>query len=203
MQKIKDKKLGISLTASIAELYEAQKHYFAAFIVYWFLFETGRRDEYKNKLDEMKYKIYESTELDFDPVINDIFSHEEIRYLGILPENHYREFETTFLNLQKNEKEGINSIDTGDDVQYQSVGRGIGMEWRQIISDEERRIRLKNKKQITFTVDTSVWNEIKTSELLDFISSFKEQDKNPDEIKLADLIESFLKKYQPVDKLEK
>ena len=195
MQTMTDKRFSISLTATIAELYEAQKHYFAAFVVYWFLFQKEKREEYRDKLTEIRDKIFETGDLRYDPTIKEIFSPEELRRFGILPKHDYEEFETAINDLQRDEKEGINSIDTGDDEDFQTVGKGIGLEWQHMIDDEQSKSKARQSKAPKITIDLERWEQIRASELIDFLTEFKAQDKNLNEVKLSVLIENFLRNY--------
>jgi len=198
-----DKKFSISLTATIAELYEAQKHYFAAYIAYWHLFRTEGREEYLLKLNELKERIYSSSELHYDPLIKEIFTDQELKELGILPDNLYREFAATVANLQRDDNEGTGGIDAEEEEDIKKTGKIIGLDWKQII-DEENRTEKTNKQRMTnLPVEMSRWEELKASDLIDFLTELKAQDENLSDVKLSELIESFLKNYERENKFEK
>jgi hypothetical protein len=190
-----DKRFSISLTATIAELYETQKHYYAAYIVYWFLYQTEKREEYRTKLDEIREKIYKDNELNFDPLISELFSEKEVQDLGILPKSLYKQFAEADADLQRDERDNLLSIDNGEKPELQQIGKSIGLELKQII-DEEKVVKEEqehNKRKIK--IDTTVWEGFKASDLVDFLSDLKGKDRNLAEVKLSELIESFLSKY--------
>jgi hypothetical protein len=197
MQTMTDKKFSISLTAAIAELYEAQKHYFAAFAVYWFLYATHKNEDYKKKLEEIKNKIFDTLEMRVSSTTNKIFSKEEIRKLGILPESHYKMFQNAVAELQRDEQEGIGSIETGDDEDFEKVGKGIGKEWREMI--EEEPDKHKKMKKTVLPIEMEQWEQIRASELLQFLSACQEKQGNLEEVKLSELIKDFLDNYQTDD----
>jgi hypothetical protein len=195
-----DKKFSISLTAAIAELYEAQKHYFAAFAVYWFLYDSHKKEAYRQKMEEIKDKIYDTLEMRMNSIITKIFNKAEVQKLGILPESHYKMFQHAVADLQRDDKDGIGSIETGDDEDFVKVGKGISREWREIIADEPTRH--KKEKRLLLPVEEEQWEQIRVGELLKYLDEYKEREGNLDEIKLSKLISNFLKNYQTEDSSE-
>lgn len=203
MQTMTDKKFSISLTATIAELYETQKHYFAAYIAYWYLYQTESREEYRIKLNEIKERIFATYDLNYNPLIREIFTEEELIRFGILPENLYREFEKVVANLQKNEKDGLGGIETDDDEELNRVGKEISQEWRQMIEEEQAKARTSRMDAPKISLDFSRWENIKASYLIDFLTALKDKDEKLNDVSLSDLLERFLKHYEREHILEK
>ncbi len=203
MQTMVDKKFSISLTATIAELYEAQRHYFAAYIAYWHLYQTEGREEYHFKLNELKERIYSSAELNYDPTIREIFTDRELKDLGILPDNLYREFAATVANLQRDDQEGTSVIDAEEEDELQRPGKNQGPDWKQIMEEERRIEKMNRQRMASLPVDMSRWEKLKASDLIDFLTELKAQDENLSDVKLSELIESFLKNYELENKFEK
>ncbi|MBW6516551.1 MAG: hypothetical protein K0B81_08085 [Candidatus Cloacimonetes bacterium] len=195
MQMMTDKRFSISLTATIAELYELQKHYFAAYIAYWYLYKTENREEYKLKLSELKDKIFSSYELKYDPLMTEIFTEEELQRFGILPENLFSEFEKVIDNLQKNDQEELNGINSDEKKQFQGMSEEIGLEWKRLLEEEKAKERKKMESNPQLVLDQECWKQIKASDFLDFLSRLDIKDRSLDDITLPELIDSFIKNY--------
>ncbi len=192
MRTMIDKRFSISLTATIAELYEAQNHYYAAYIVYWFLYQTEKSEKYSCKLEEIKEKIYEANELAFDPLICRLFTGDEMRYLGILPKNLYKQFAESEADLQKDELEAADNIEGDEKEEFRQLGKGIGLEWQRFIAEERKAIREEASKEDNTSYDTVKWNNARVSDFVTFLDNYVGEKKELDQIKLSTILKKFL-----------
>lgn len=195
MQMNSNNSFGISLTATLAELYEAQKHYYAAYIVYWYLYLTQQKEEFSEKLNDIKKTIFASNDTSYDSLIGDIFSDEEIQELGILPKTMYKDYETAAADLQRDDKESALNIDSGEKENFRELGKGIGLEWQQIMKQEGGRKDEGHKEKEKAEFKRDRLKECKVADFVNFLHKIKAEDQNLEDKKLSALFDSFLHEY--------
>ena len=82
----------ITPTMTLAHLYEAQKQYFDAFTLYNILYKNNPNDEVLEKLKAVEKKIFSDLSLEYNKVINQIFSEEDKEKFRLLPDMNFQNF---------------------------------------------------------------------------------------------------------------
>ena len=79
-------------TITLAELYENQNQYIDALVIYKNLYKENPTEKLRNKIDELKDKIFKENTLEYSKLIDKIFTEEEKRIFHILPHEQYKTY---------------------------------------------------------------------------------------------------------------
>ena len=191
------RKLSVAVTATLAELYEKQQHYFAAYIVYWLLNQKEGGEKYRGKLESVKRMIYqnEGEDLKYEPIIKELFDEEELRSLNVLPKQKYLEYVETLSNLQKDEDEELDSI-SEEEANLGRIGQVIGNEWKKFVEEvftANKQLKKEVKNKTEEQIDELA--EIKLSDFLAYLVHYEKSGEKLSEVRLAELMSKFLEKY--------
>ncbi len=107
-------------TITLAELYENQNQHIDALVIYKNLFKENPTNELKNKIEELKIKIFQNNTMEYSSIIDKIFSEEEKRNFHILPHEQFKTYIDSQVNLENEETypEDLNA--TEEEVNIQS-----------------------------------------------------------------------------------
>ncbi|MCL2064141.1 MAG: hypothetical protein FWG98_07195 [Candidatus Cloacimonetes bacterium] len=84
----------ITPTLTLAQLYEAQKQYFDAFTLYSILYRANPNDEILVKKRSVEKKIFTDQSLEYNKLINQIFTAEDKEKFRLLPESNFQNFKS-------------------------------------------------------------------------------------------------------------
>ena len=200
MQTLTNKLLKISPTVTLAELYESQRLYFAAYAVYWHLHQDKRAGDLQPKLDEVLMKIYAQESLKFDPALKEVFSDSQIKKLRILPESVYSDFMKEILDLESDDSfvgeiDQIDDLETEEKDKFLEIEQQIGNQWEKILNEG---VRVKKKIETKGKILNSRvnWDEIRLVDFIRFLLELNLKDYTLDDLKIQELMELFLKRYE-------
>ena len=80
----------ITPTVTLAQLYEAQKQYFDAFTIYNILYRNNPTDDILTRKNAIEKKIFNDSNLEYNPLIDKIFSIEDKERFKILPATNFQ-----------------------------------------------------------------------------------------------------------------
>ena len=75
---------------TLAQLYEAQKQYFDAFTLYSILYKTNPNDDVLARKQSIEKKIFTDQSLEYNNIINKIFTAEDKEKFRLLPDTNYQ-----------------------------------------------------------------------------------------------------------------
>ncbi|MDD3500992.1 MAG: hypothetical protein PHE19_01015, partial [Candidatus Cloacimonetes bacterium] len=93
MNKVKNK---IAPTLTLAQLYETQKQYFDAYLSYKFIYDSNADDMILEKMEKSKSRIFEDPALQYNEIINTLFTVEDKTLFRVLPEKLYDNYLKSF-----------------------------------------------------------------------------------------------------------
>ncbi|RLC57387.1 MAG: hypothetical protein DRH89_03610, partial [Candidatus Cloacimonadota bacterium] len=79
-------------TLTLAELYESQNQLIDALVIYQRLYSKNPTEDLELKINELKDKVFDIEANKYDPIIDTIFSGDEIKKFGILPHQQYKAY---------------------------------------------------------------------------------------------------------------
>ena len=80
----------IAPTLTLAQLYEAQKLYFDAFVIYTKLYQANPTEDLKDKIHAVEAKMFQDENSEYNNIINIIFGQAEKEKFKILPDQNYQ-----------------------------------------------------------------------------------------------------------------
>ena len=107
MRMASDKKITPTLT--LAQLYDAQRQYFDAYIIYKKLYTASPSDDLKDRMATVERKIFSDLNLNYEDVISHIFTKEDLNKFKIVPTNNYQNLKQA---LSDEPVEPIEFVDT-------------------------------------------------------------------------------------------
>jgi len=117
----------ITPTLTLAQLYDAQKQYFDAFIIYNKLYQASPNEDLKDRRDAVEKKIFADMSLKYNDTTNIIFSAEDKEKFKIIPEQNHISFkqamseerlETTEFIEEEFEEDEYN-LDTAEEIEME------------------------------------------------------------------------------------
>ncbi len=103
-------------TITLAELYENQNQYIDALVIYKNLYKKNPTEELKNKIDELKDKIFKENTLEYSTIIDKIFTEEEKILFHILPHEQYKIYKESQAELKNDETYPEELIEVKEEV---------------------------------------------------------------------------------------
>ncbi|MDY6915130.1 MAG: hypothetical protein SVM86_02270 [Candidatus Cloacimonadota bacterium] len=91
-------------TITLAELYEKQDQFMDALVIYLKLFKESPSEKLKQRIINLKKKIFEENEDEYSSTIKIIFSKEERMKFQILPHKQYLEYRKLMKQFEQNDK---------------------------------------------------------------------------------------------------
>lgn len=99
-------------TKTLAELYENQNQLLDALMVYQKLQSRQPSTELENKITEIKIKIFDAENFNYNPVIDQIFTKEEKMKFNILPHSYYKNIQPSLKQPKIESMEDIEETET-------------------------------------------------------------------------------------------
>ena len=88
----------ISPTLTLAQLYEAQKLYMDAFVIYSKLYNNNPTDDLKEKIHAVEVKMFQDDNIEYNNIVNIIFEQTEKEKFRILPDQNYQNIKNSTKN---------------------------------------------------------------------------------------------------------
>ena len=88
----------ITPTLTLAQLYEAQKQYFDAFTIYNILYQSNPSEEILNKKNSVEKRIFNDSNLEYNKIIDLIFTLKDKENFKILPSSKFSNFKEAMEN---------------------------------------------------------------------------------------------------------
>lgn len=187
----------ISPTVTLAELYESQKHFVAAYAIYRYLFLKKKGIETETAMNEMEKKAFMDSGGNVLTGLQEIFTPGEASRLGIFASEHYTVLREVLDDLLNRDTTELDIIDDEEEHLFSSLEQKISSEWRQILSSERNNV--KEKSEQSLSIDKINWSEIKLSDFIGFLVSLGCDDKTLDRLRLSEIMELFLSHYRDND----
>lgn len=188
----------VSPTITLAELYESQKHYLAAYAIYRYLSLKNRNHDFSDKIQTLKAKAFTDEEkTDHPELLESVFDEQDYAELGILAPQKYFSIQETIDALLDKETNELDMIETQEEHLYSEIEDQISTEWQQILSSE--RDEKTKEKAKSISLDKIDWSKIKLSDFIGFLVGLKCDDKTLDKLRLSEIMEIFLSHYSEKD----
>ncbi len=187
----------ISPTITLAELFENQKHYLAAYAIYRFLSIHNSDLEISDKLKSLRTKAFTNGHKTDNPqLLSYIFDEEEYFQLGILCDERFSLVKQALDILLDKDTCELDIIETQDEHLYSDLEDRISSEWQEILSTEKDE-KAKMKAE-SISLDNIDWSNIKLSDFIQFLVNLKCDDRTLDKLKLAEIMELFFSHYSQI-----
>ncbi|MCF7813753.1 MAG: hypothetical protein K9N40_04675 [Candidatus Cloacimonetes bacterium] len=99
-------------TITLAELYESQDQLLDALMVYQKLLHRKPSTELEEKILDLKKKIFADDEMQYNPVIEQVFSQEERLKFNILPHSCYKNFKSSLKQPKLDSMDDLEEVES-------------------------------------------------------------------------------------------
>lgn len=149
-------------TITLAELYENQDQFLDALMVYQKLLHRKPSAELEEKIHDLKKKIFADEDMQYNPVIEQVFSQEERLKFNILPHSYYQKFKTSLKqpkldsmdDIEESEAEPIISVEYNKELD--KVFREFEEEHKDLLVSQTVNEELEDEPAEIFTSDDSL-----------------------------------------------
>ncbi|HCX72625.1 MAG TPA: hypothetical protein DHM37_02820 [Candidatus Cloacimonas sp.] len=99
-------------TITLAELYEKQNQFMDALVIYLKLYQQTPSEKLKQRIINLKEKVFTENEDEYTSTIKMIFSKEDRKKFQILPHNQYMEYRALMKQFEINQQSEEQEDDT-------------------------------------------------------------------------------------------
>jgi hypothetical protein len=200
MQTMIEKLFKTPPTITLAELYETQKLYFAAYAVYSYIALYQQSDEAKRKQEELLHKLYSQEMMKSSPLMKTLFSESQLKELRIIPDSMYKQFLSEMSELQTDDFEAEDVSEDPDErveaeMKYLGIEKEISSQWEKILN-EGKRLKKKVESNGKIFASTIDWDNVGLVDFIEFMIDLNRQKFDVEKLKIQELMELFLTRYK-------
>lgn len=178
----------ISPTVTLAELFESQCHYVAAYTIYRYLNINCHKEEVAEKLKKIKEPAFSINDGNKLTALSMIFDEEEIERLGILSNTIYKHFKYVLDGLKKKETASFDAVGKEEKQYFSNFEKQSNNNWDDLLLTEPQR---RTDSSSSIAVKEVDWKNINLSAFVEFLINLKNDGMNIEDHKLADIMEEF------------
>ncbi len=165
-------------TITLAELYENQDQLLDALMVYQKLLHRNPSTELEEKISNLKQKIFADDEMQYNPVIEQIFSQNDRLQFNILPHSNYKQFRASLKQPK---------LDSMNDIEETESEPIISEKYNKELENVFKEFEQEHKEELV-PQSTTEQPEEESAEI--FTDEISEQEEDPDQYSEAADIET-------------